>query len=51
MSAPILCEYVNNLFRCLQGSYWLTNPNWKLWKGDIKALATSVSDYATYVFK
>ena len=49
MSAPILREYANNMFRCLQGSYWVTNPNWKSWKGDVEVLATSVSDYATYL--
>lgn len=26
-SAPILREYANNILKCLQGFYWLTNPN------------------------
>ena len=49
MSASVLHELANSMFRCLQGSYWLTAPSWKSWKGDIEVLATSISDYATYL--
>ena len=49
MSASVLRELANSMFRCLQGSCWLPTPSWKSWKGDIEVLATSVSDYATYL--
>ena len=49
MSASVLRELANSIFRCLQGSYWLTASSWKSWKGDIEVLATSISDYAAYL--
>ena len=29
--------------------YWECHPNWKSWKCDVEELATSVSNYATYL--
>ena len=49
MSSPVLHDHANNIFKCLQGSYWMTNSNWSAWKGDVELLATSVSNYATYL--
>ena len=52
MSSPILNDHANNIFKCLQGSYWMTNSRWNSWKGDLESLATSVSNYIVcYIFE
>ena len=48
MSGSILREYSNDLYSCLQSSFWATS-NWKSLKPDMGLLAESVSDYATYL--
>ena len=37
MSSPILNDHANNIFKCLQGSYWMTNSRWNSWKGDLES--------------